>query len=141
MIYINDNTSSEVGYLQIRAFVADGAEPVEGAHVRISGNDNYYLDTELSLITGRSGLTETVSLPAPDRTLSLSPSASEMPYSTFDVSISKSGFYSKKIFGVAVFSGIKSLLPVSMTPNAGLTSSVTPPSSSNFSVGYENEDL
>ncbi len=136
-----DNGKNQSGYLQVRTFVADEGLPVGGAFVRISGNDEFNLGVEVSVVTGRSGLTEKIPLPAPARTLSLSPGAQEQPYSTYDVYVSAEGYYPKKIFNVAVFSGILSVLPLSMTPDAGLTRNVDAPRSSNYSISQENEDL
>ncbi len=138
---MNDNSLSSVGYLQVRTFLAEGGMPVPNVYVRVSGNEEYNIGVEYSVLTGRSGLTEKISLPAPPRSLSLSPGAAEQPYSTYDVYVSAEGYYPKKVFNIAVFSGILSVLPLSMVPDAGLIRNVEPPRSSNFSISQENEEL
>lgn len=125
----------------MRAFVAEGGMPVGGVFVSISGNDEFNLGTEVSAITDRDGLTDKLPLPAPPIALSLSSGAPEQPYSTYDVYVSKEGYYPKRIFNVAVFPRIVSTLPLSMTPDAGLIRNVSPPRSSNFSISQENEEL
>ena len=115
--------------------------PVSGVFVSISGNDEFNLGTEVSAITDRDGLTDKLPLPAPPIALSLSSGAPEQPYSTYDVYVSKEGYYPKRIFNVAVFPRIVSTLPLSMTPDAGLIRNVSPPRSSNFSISQENEEL
>ena len=129
------------GFIQISTYTASGALPVQNASVRISGNEEGNIGIEYSLITDRNGLTEVVALPTPSASYSLSPGASEQPYAKYDIEASAEGFYTKTIYDVAVFSGIKSILPLEMIPNAGLTRSVTPPESSNSTIITENEDL
>ena len=131
----------DFGYLKVRAFVAEGGMPVGGVFVSVSGNDEFNLGTEVSAITDRDGLTEKLALPAPPIALSLSSGAAEQPYATYDVFVSKEGFYPKKIYNIAVFPGVVSTLPLSMTPDAGLIRNVSPPKASNFSISQENEEL
>ena len=115
--------------------------PTPNVVVRISGNDSYSIGEERIEITDRSGLTKKIALPAPALSLSQSPRAVERPYATYDVLATAEGYYSKKILNVAVFSGILSILPLTMIPNGGITRDVNPPSGSNFSISYENEEL
>ena len=129
------------GFIQISAYTAAGALPVSNVTVRISGNEEGNIGIEYSMITDRNGLTEVVALPTPAKSYSLSPGASEQPYAKYDVQASADGFYEKNIYDVAVFSGIKSILPLEMIPNAGFTRNVSPPMSSNSSIISENEDL
>jgi len=138
---IMNNDYSSTGYLQIKAFSANEAMPTPFVTVRISGNDSYTIGIERVTVTGRSGLSEKIALPAPEVELSQAPNPSEQPYATYDVEASADGYYSKKILNVAVFAGILSILPLQMIPNAGITNSVTPPTNSNYSISYENEEL
>ena len=129
------------GYLQIKAYSANQALPTPRVTVRIRGNDYYGNGIERITVTGRSGLTEKIALPAPPPELSKAPHPKEQPYSTYDIEATAEGYYPKRILNVAVFAGILSILPLQMIPNAGITSYTTPPTDSNFSISYENEEL
>ena len=108
--------SKEQGTLTVRTYTASGALPVENAVVRIFGAEDENLDVAFSLITDSNGSTETVTLPAPSKYYSLSPSAAERPYSLYNVEISADGYYRKSINNISVFSGVHSLQLVNMIP-------------------------
>lgn len=129
------------GFIQISAYTAGGALPVSDVTVRISGNEEANNGIEYSVLTDRNGLTDVIALPTPKASYSLAPGALEQPYAKYDVEASKDGFYSKKIYDVSVFSGIKAILPLEMIPDAGLTRNVSAPNSSNSSLITENEEL
>jgi len=129
------------GFIQISAYTAGGALPVPELSVRISGNEEGNMGVEYSVKTDRNGLTEVIALPAPAVSYSLSPNPAEQPYAKYDVRAVGDGFYEKTIYDVAVFSGIKAVLPLEMIPDSGLTRNVTQPKSSNSSIITENEDL
>ena len=95
---------------------AGGVLPVVGAVVRIRGSDEENRFVEYSLLTDIDGLTPAILLPTPKREASLSPRAVEAPYSSYDVEIIKSGFYTKRLVGMAMFSGIDAILPIDMIP-------------------------
>ena len=104
------------GQLEIRATKADGALPVKGATVRITGaeEDNRFI--VYSIKTDIDGNTSVVSLPAPSADLSKQPGANERSYAIYDVEVSIDGYYPKIIRSVPVFAGIKSIQPVNMIP-------------------------
>ena len=107
------------GKIRIRAYTAGGALPIEGATVRIRGAEEDNRFVSYSLLTDRDGLTESVSLPAPDIDYSLNPDAYEKPYTIYDIEIVAPGYYSKRINGLSVFSGIESVQLVNMIPEGG----------------------
>ena len=129
------------GFIQISAYTAGGALPVPNINVRVSGNEEGNIGVEYSVVTDRNGLTDVIALPAPSASYSLSPEPSEQPYAKYDVEASGEGFYTKTIYDVSVFSGIKAILPLEMIPDAGLRKSNGTPISSNTSIITENEDL
>ena len=104
------------GTLRVRAYTAGGALPIAGAVVRIIGAEEANRLVSRSLITDRNGITEAVSLPAPNISYSLSPSPIEAPFAVYDVEISAEGYYSKRINGVSVFSGVDSVQLANMIP-------------------------
>ena len=106
------------GSLRIRAYTAGGALPVPGALVRIRGaeEDNRFISR--TLITDRDGLTKKVDLPAPSASYSLTPGSDEAPYSVYDIEIIAPGYYTKRIDGLTVFSGIESVQLINMIPTS-----------------------
>ena len=128
------------GTLRVRAYTAGGALPVEGAIVRVLGASE---DTRFEVyqsVTDRDGLSQTFILPAPDVNFSLSPSPSELPYSLYDIEISKNGYYTKRIKGLTVFPGINSVQLINMTPGSGEVVENYPRGSVNYIIP-ENTDL
>ena len=106
------------GTLRVRAYTAGGALPIAGAVVRIMGAEEANRLVSYSLITDRNGITEAVSLPAPSISYSLSPSPAEAPFAVYDVEVSANGYYSKRINGVSVFSGVNSVQLANMIPSS-----------------------
>lgn len=129
------------GYLKARAFTASEALPVPEAIIRIKGAEEANGGIDYSVITGSSGETEIIELPTPDGAYSLSPNSPEQAFATYNVEVSHGEFYPKKLANVSVFAGIVSLLPIELIPDSGLTRDITPPSSTNFSIIQENEEL
>ena len=106
------------GTLRVRAYTAGGALPIPNAVVRIMGAEEANRLVSYSLITDRNGTTEAVKLPAPSLSYSLSPSPSEAPFALYDVEISANGYYSKRINGISVFSGVNSVQLANMIPSS-----------------------
>ena len=104
------------GTLRIRTYTAGGALPVSGSVVRIFGADENNKDIVYSLITDRDGATVAVTLPAPDPNFSLSPTSDEIPYSLYDIEVNAPGYFSKKIYGVSIFSGTDAIQAIPMIP-------------------------
>ena len=107
----------DYGIMIVRATTASGAYPVPGVNVSITGASNVGKDIRISVLTDESGVTQSILLPAPPRALSLSPNNTEEAFSRYDVEIFKEGYYRKKLYDVAVFSGITSVLPINMIPS------------------------
>lgn len=110
------------GYLQMRVTSAGGAFPIEDAVVMVL-SDPLGSDAQSSVIrtlrTDASGLTETVPLPAPSRTLSQSPGNGK-PYATYNIAVYKDGYYSVEGLGIPVFDGIVSTQAINLLPRDGL---------------------
>lgn len=105
---------TDFGTLTVRATLAEESLPVPDATVVIRGADEYNRDVLYSLLTNEDGLTPIVSLPAPSPDLSKTPTPSQLPFSKYDVEISKDGYYTKRILEIPVFPGINTSLPVNM---------------------------
>lgn len=106
------------GYLQIEVTTASGAIPVRGATVIISERVDGVDSLIGMVITDENGTTPIVPLSAPPQSLSESPDPLEKPYSEYNISVYKKGFYSIPQLTVPIFDTIKSIQPVSVIPLA-----------------------
>lgn len=122
------------GKLRVRAYTAGGALPVEGAIVRITGAEEDNRFSIFSTVTDRDGITESITLPAPDTDYSLIPNPAESPYSVYDVEISAPGYFTKTVRGLTVFPGISSLQLISMIPGSGKITEDYPKGSINYII-------
>ena len=107
---------NEYGTLKVRIYAASEAIPIKDGVVRISGADENNRFIQYSILTDRDGVTDTVNLPSPNRSYSLSPGMPEIPYAIYDIEVSAPGYYTKTIRNVAIFSGINSMQPINMIP-------------------------
>ena len=128
------------GSLRVRAYAAQGALPVKNAVVRITGAGEDNRLVAFSSITDVDGLSDKFILPAPDVNYSLSPGPKELPYSLYDLEVSADGYYTKRIKGLTVFSGINSIQLVNMIPGSGNLVEDYPRGSINYIIP-ENTDL
>lgn len=110
-------TERNFGYLTVRAYTAGEALPVEGATVTVRDGGDGLITEDIVRITGRSGQTELIALPAPPAADSQSPSETR-PYAIYDLTVTHPRFYPFNATGVPVFSGITSLQPINMVPLA-----------------------
>ena len=124
----------DFGTLRVRATSASGALPISGAVIHIIGADEENRDFAKSLITDNDGITPKVDLPTPKKSYSLTPEDEETPYSLYDVEAVADGYYTKRIVGVAIFSGINAILPLNMIPTS-------PQPKENYPKGNVNASL
>ncbi|MBR2916625.1 MAG: hypothetical protein IKC07_03375 [Clostridia bacterium] len=104
------------GYLIIQVSTAGRGLPIEGAHITISRTEENERDvTEMVLLTDRNGQTEKVSLPAPNRENSLTPSGTDN-YSTYKIQTEKEGYYPVENLEVPIFGGKSTIQPVALIP-------------------------
>lgn len=129
-----------LGMLRIKTFLAEGAIPLQGVNVLIESSEDDGKAIKYSRSTDRDGLTEEIRLPAPSKSLSLSPDPSSRPYSVYNVTASKNGYYTKRITGVPIFSGISSVLPINMIPESSDGESPVPEGNINLLI-YQNPKL
>ena len=129
------------GSIQFNTYTAGGALPVPNIKIRVTGSEEENIDVDFTVTTERDGRTVPLLLPTPPADLSMHPSPAEQPYAKYTIEAYGNGFYPKRLEDVTVFSGIKSILPLEMIPDAGIIKNVTPPYSTNKSYISENEDL
>ena len=111
-----------IGFLEVVVKTANGALPVEGALVNIydyTQDDGVFQRGHLlfSLETDENGKAPRVAVPAKDKSLSQS-YGNESPYTTYNITASKEGFYTNDYVNAPVFQGITSIQPVTLIPLA-----------------------
>lgn len=104
---------SEQGYITARAYMSNAQIPLENVAVTILSQDGTAIAMRL---TGRSGLTEPVAIPTPDRTDSEAPEAKVRPFTDLTVHAWKSGFEQVTARNVQVFSGVTTVQNLEMVP-------------------------
>lgn len=98
------------GYLIVRAYTDNIAQPLENAKVTIfleSGNLEFYTD--------ESGQTEKIELEAPELVYSESLQTEVVPYATYTISVEKEGLTTVRIENVEVYPGEVSLQDAYLT--------------------------
>lgn len=111
-----------IGYLIIQARTADGAIPLSGVEIRILDEEGR---TVQELTTDESGETETVSLETVDKSLSLSPEYTGIPYMAYDVVVRAAGFNSLYISEIPIYEGETAIQPAELVPMQELQRSPT----------------
>ena len=101
------------GYIIVNVVAANEALPIENARVSIKGNDDQNKDDEFLLFTNESGLTELIALRTPEKALSLTP-GNAAGYSSYNLSVSKDGYYTREFVHIPIFSGVTSLQRINL---------------------------
>lgn len=115
--------NNERGSLKIQAFASDQSFGIGSARVMVfielpSGNVAVF-----DGLTDVDGITQTIRLPAPPRSLSQSPApnGARLPYSVYSIYVEHPDFVREVFTNVPVFSGVESIQPVRMlAKSAGL---------------------
>jgi len=136
------------GKLIVRVTGGNGAFPIENAVVNISGRngDDEGSGVIYSLRTDESGLTETVVLPAPSGSLSLTPGGSGVkPYSVYDITVSRNGYLDSENAGVQIFDGITAIqyfdmIPLQARQSGARTNDPLPPHMGENTILKETDD-
>ena len=105
---------ADTGRLKVQCFVGDTAIPVEDCKIFIEPTKGQNISTTTKNInTDSSGLTPPVELSAPPLEYSMNPSE-ELPYSLYDLRVSRDGFEDVSVRGVQVFPGQTALQQVKL---------------------------
>lgn len=104
--------SSSTGRLTVTVRTANGALPVEGALVTVT-KDGEIIGVSTSDVSGN---TETLSIPTPPKSASLSPGYAGLPYSTVFIEVDKDGFYGGQYIQVPIFPDVLTVQPVNLLP-------------------------
>ncbi len=114
---MTQNTPTDVGYLTVRVSTAGGAIPLSGAAVNIRGGNIEDSAVIYALETNSDGLTPTVSLAAPPRSASQTPSDTSAAYAVYNVDVYAEGYVPAFFNNVPIFTGINSVQPAVLVPN------------------------
>ncbi len=106
------NTST--GSLFIRATSSLGYIPIKQANITITLSGNPDSKVEVTT-TDESGLSPTLSLPAPNFELSQEP-GEEQPYASYDISVSAPGYEPVMIEGTEILPDVTAIQPVTLNP-------------------------
>ncbi len=101
------------GYLIIQARTAHDALPLGGVKIWImdqQGKHTYYVTTD------ESGETEAIALETLDKSLSLDPNFTGMPFISYDVLALADGFNSFHIVGIPILDGETAIQPLEFVP-------------------------
>lgn len=117
------------GTLRVQVFAADRSFPVSGAEVTV---EVPFLTGSRELFSGRTdrdGIIDGISLPAPDKNLSLDEDNTKEPFALYNVRVSHPDYAVGEYSNVPVFDSVKSIQPVALVP---LTQSGNEPSETEF---------
>ncbi len=106
------------GFLKIKATYASNALPLSGVSVHVQSADEDSTDYNVQILTDNSGIAGPISLAAPSKIYSLASGAKERAFASYNVDVTKDGYYTKRIFDVPVFDGQSTTLPINMIPIA-----------------------
>lgn len=129
------------GNLVVNVTTANGAIPEMDALVIIQGGDENSSGIVTSFLTDTDGVGWSVSLPAPSRSLSQSPGATEKSFAVYDIVVSLDGFYKVRISNVAVFEGETTVQPVNLIPLPIYQNNSSYPRGNLVVISRENEKL
>ena len=102
------------GKLLLTVRTGASALPVNDCEITVVGEGG---EAAHGILTKKdSGLSETFSLYAPERDISLEEHAERLPYSLFEAFLRAEGCYRTRIRGIQIFEGVISDLPVELIP-------------------------
>lgn len=104
-----------VGYINVRAYTSFAQLPLEDTAIEITLNDGTLLALRL---TDRSGKINSIALPVPDKSETLSPNPPEQPFAVVNLYAYKKGFEQIEIENLQVFAGTTTIQDLEMIPLA-----------------------
>lgn len=111
--FLVDNPKS--GFLRVQVFAGEQTFPVSNANIVVTKNFGSRENVFYEENTDISGVMSRVSLPAPDKSLSVYPTSLQ-PYSTYDISVTHPGYNKVVIHNCVVFDGIETAQMVELIP-------------------------
>ncbi|MDE6517126.1 MAG: hypothetical protein K2L18_04665, partial [Acetatifactor sp.] len=102
-----------IGYLIIQARTAHDALPLSGVRIRILDDQG---QSVYDVTTDESGETKRIALETMNRSLSLDPNFSGVPFISYDVLALADGFNSVHIVGIPILDGETAIQPIEFVP-------------------------
>ena len=109
------NETSFIGYLRVYVFTGNGAEPLEGARVTVSRQEEGGAILYANVQTNRDGFTPVIPLPTVDPALTMRPGEAQ-PFVPYDIRILADGFRPVLHENIPVYGNNYVTLPVSLVP-------------------------
>ncbi len=108
------------GYLQVRAYASYAQIPLQDVTVTVSANDGTVIALRL---TDRNGQIPAIEIPVPDKSNSLSPNPSEIPFTTVNLSARTRDYEQIFADNIQIFAGVTTeqnleLIPLSELPDS-----------------------
>lgn len=107
-------SSDSFGSLSVRLTSSIGLIPIDNATISISISGNP-ISTMEQITTDESGISPTISLPAPNIENSQEPNQSQ-PYATYDITVNAPGYEPVVIEGTEILPDVTAIQPVTMNP-------------------------
>lgn len=105
------------GTLNVRLTHKSGSLQLAGATVEVLGRNERY-------VTDRNGAVR-ILLPAPPKSLSLTPNPPTRPYAVYNIRVSLAGYVPVTVYGIHIFDGIVSIWSYNMVEQDGLEGTST----------------
>lgn len=121
--------NGSTGSLRVQVFAADRSFPVSNARVRVTVP---FLTGSRELFDGRTdadGIVENITLPAPNKSLSLDEDNTSEPFALYNITIDHPNYAESVFSNVPIFDSVKSIQPVELVP---LTRLGNEPEQTNF---------
>lgn len=104
-----------IGLLQVHVYTSIAQLPLKDAAIIVTSKDH----TALAMrITDRSGLTEPIEIPVPERSESQSPGAEGLPYTLVNLIAKKRGYEQIISEDIQIFDGVTTYQDLEMIPLA-----------------------
>lgn len=104
------------GTMSFRVYTAREALPVIEAKIIVTKQIGGEMHTFSVLTTDMSGQTAPITLPAPEKNLSLDSGNKIQPFALYDAVVSKTGYATIRYTGIPVFDGVNSVQRAAMVP-------------------------
>lgn len=111
---------SATGYIRIHAYTSFARLPLQNVAVTITATDGTAIAARL---TDRSGLTQAIEIPVPDKSAGTSPDTGIIPYTAVNVYARLEGFEQVENENVQIFPGIITEQDLEMVPQSELPDS------------------
>ena len=104
---------SATGYIKVHAYTSNAMLPLEDVAITVTAEDGTAIAMRL---TDRSGLTEAIELPVPDKSDSQQPDPPETPYARVNLYAKKKGYEQIDSENIQIFADTTTIQNLMMIP-------------------------